>query len=43
VIGGIEEEIGIVLERIPEVPAKRMEPEVGAYQVGVAAPPEIRA
>jgi hypothetical protein len=30
-------------ERIPEVPAKRMEPEVGAYQVGVAAPPEIRA
>jgi hypothetical protein len=30
-------------ERIPEVPAKRMEPAVGAYQVGVAAPPEIRA
>jgi len=30
-------------ERTPEVPAKRMEPEVGAYQVGDPAPPEIRA
>jgi hypothetical protein len=30
-------------ERTPDVPAKRMEPEAGAYQVGVPAPPEIRA